>query len=50
MKSKRSRRVGHVADTGDQKNLYMVLGGEFECKQLCGRFRYIWEDNITMDL
>jgi len=28
----------------------MVVDGKFECKQLCGRFRHMWEDNIKMDL
>jgi hypothetical protein len=46
----RSRQVGHVADVGEKRNVYLVVGGKFECKQLCGRFRHIWGDNIKMDL
>ena len=36
--------------TGEERIAYVVVGGKFECKQLCGICRHVWEDNITMDL
>ena len=35
---------------GDRRGAYRVLVGKPEVKRPLGRLRYIWEDNIKMDL
>ena len=49
-KRKRSRWIGRVADRREKRYAYVVVDGEFECKQLCGRFRHLWEYDIKMYL
>ena len=44
------RWAGHVACMGDRRGAYRVLVGKPEVKRPLGRLRYIWEDNIKMDL
>jgi hypothetical protein len=48
--SERNRWFGRVADMKEKRNEYVVVGGKFDCKQLCGRFRRIWKDDIKMIL
>jgi hypothetical protein len=50
MKSRRMRRVGHVARTGEKRNAYGLLVGKPEGKRPLGRPRHRWVDNIRMDL
>jgi hypothetical protein len=38
-----------VADLGKKRNTYMVVIEKSEGKQLFGRSRHRWEDNITID-
>ena len=42
--------AGHVARTGDRRDVYRVLVGKTEVKRPLGRARRRWEDNITMDV
>jgi hypothetical protein len=42
--------VGHVARTGERRDVYRVLVGKPEGKRPLGRPRRRWEDNIKMDL
>ena len=42
--------AGHVARTGDRRDVYRVLVGKPEGKRQLGRPRRRWEDNITMDV
>jgi len=44
------RWVGHVACTGEMRNVYKILVGKSEGKRPLGRPRHRWEDNIRMDL
>jgi hypothetical protein len=44
--TKRMRRAGHVARTGDRRNAYRRLVG----KRKLGRRRHRWEENIKMYL
>jgi hypothetical protein len=44
------RWAGHVANMGEERNLYKVLVGKPEGKRLLGRQRYRWENGIGMDL
>ena len=48
IKSRRMRWAGHVASMG--RGVYRVLVGKPEGKRPLGRHRYMWEDNIKMDL
>jgi hypothetical protein len=50
IKSKRIRRVGHVAQMGEKGNAYGLLVGKSEGKRPLGRPRRRWVDNIRMDL
>ena len=50
IKSRRMRRVGHVARMGEQRGAYRILVGKPEGKRLLGRPRRRWVDNIRMDL
>jgi hypothetical protein len=50
IKSRRMRRVGHVARMGEERNVYKVLMGKPEGKRPLGRPRCRWEDGMRMDL
>jgi hypothetical protein len=50
IKSRRMRRVGHVALTGKRRDVYRVLVGKPEGKRPFRIPRLMWEDNIKMDL
>ena len=50
LKSRRMRRVGHVARMGEGRDVHKVLVGKPEGKRPLGRPRHRWEDNIKMDL
>jgi hypothetical protein len=50
IKSKKMRRVGHVARMGEKINAYRILMGNPEGKRPLGRRRRRWVKNIKMDL
>jgi hypothetical protein len=50
IKSRRMRWAGHVARTGEGRNVYRVLVGKPEGKRPLRRPRCRWEDGIKMDL
>jgi hypothetical protein len=50
IKSGRMRWVGHVARTGEERNVYRVLVGKPEGKDPLEKPRRRWEDGIGMDL
>jgi hypothetical protein len=50
VKSRRMRWAGHVARTGEERGVHMVLVGKPEGKRPLGRPRRRWEDNIKMYL
>jgi hypothetical protein len=50
IKSRRMRWAGHVARTGEGRNVYRVLVGKPEGKRSLERPRRRWEDGIKMDL
>jgi hypothetical protein len=50
VKSRRTRWVGHVARTGQGRNVYRVLVGKPETKRPPERPRRRWEDGIKMNL
>jgi hypothetical protein len=50
IKSRRMRWAGHVAGTGEKRNVYRLLVGKPEQKRPLGRLRRRWMDNIKMDL
>jgi hypothetical protein len=50
IKSRRMRWAGHVARTGEKRNVYRLLVGKPEGKRPLGRPRCRWIDNIKMDL
>jgi hypothetical protein len=50
IQSRRMRWAGHVAQTGEGRNLYRVLVGKPEGKRPLGRPRRRWEGGIKMDL
>jgi hypothetical protein len=50
MKSRRMRWAGHVARTGEGRNMYRDLVGKPEGKRPLGRPRRRWEDGIKMDV
>jgi hypothetical protein len=50
IKSRRMRLAGHVAQMGEKRNAYRILGGKPEGKRSLGRPRCKWVDNIKMDL
>jgi hypothetical protein len=49
IKSRRMRRTGHVARTGETRGAYRVVVRRPEGKRPLGRPRQRWEDNIKMD-
>ena len=50
IKSRRIRRVDHVARVGERRGVYRVLVGKPEGVRPFGRPRPRWEDTIKMDL
>ena len=50
VKSRRMRRAGHAAGTGEERGVHRVRVGKPEGKRPLGRSRRRWEDNIKMDL
>jgi hypothetical protein len=46
----RMRWTGHVARTGEMRNVYNILVGKLEGKRPVGRPKRTWEDNIRMDV
>jgi len=50
VKSKRTRKAGHVARMGERRGMHRVLAGKPEGKRPLGRPRRRWEDNIKMGL
>ena len=50
IKSRRMRRVEHVARMGEERGVYRVLVGKPEGRRPLGRPRLRWVDNIRMDL
>jgi hypothetical protein len=50
IKSRRMRWAGHVARTGEKKNVYRLLVGKAEGKRPLGRPRCRCLANINMDL
>ena len=50
IRSKRMRRAGHVARTGDRRGANRVKVGRPEGKTTLGRRKRRWEDNIKMVL
>ena len=50
IKSRITRRAGHVARVGEDRGVYRVLVGKPEGKRPLGRPRHRWEDNIKMNL
>jgi hypothetical protein len=42
--------VGHVAQTGERRNVYRLLVGKPEGKRPLGRPRHRWIDNTKMVL
>jgi hypothetical protein len=50
IKSRRMRRVGHLARTEEKRKAYRLLVGKPEGKRPLERPRRRWVDNIRMDL
>jgi hypothetical protein len=50
IKSRRMRWAGHVAQMGEERNVYRLLVGKPDGKRPLGRPRRRWIDNIKMDL
>jgi hypothetical protein len=50
IKSRRMRWAGHVAHTGEGRNVHRVLVGKPKGKRQLERLRRRWEDGIKMDL
>jgi len=50
VKSRRMRRMVHVARMGEGRGVHRVLVGKPEERRPLGRPRCRWEDNIKMDL
>jgi hypothetical protein len=50
IKSRRMRWAGHVADMGEESEVYEVLVEKTERNKPLGRPRRRWEDGITMDV
>ena len=50
IKSRITRRAGHVARVGEDRGVYRVLVGKPEGKRPLGRPRHRCEDNIKLDL
>jgi hypothetical protein len=49
-KLRRMRWAGHVARTGEKRNVYRLSVGKPEGRRPLGRPRRRWVDNIKMDL
>ena len=49
IKSRKTRRAGHVARMGESRGVYRVLVGKPEGKRPLRRPRHRWEDNIKME-
>jgi hypothetical protein len=50
IKSRKMTWAGHVARTGEERNVSRVLVGKPEGKRPLGRPRRSWEDGIKTDL
>jgi len=50
IKSRRMRWAGHVARTGEEREVYRVLVGKPAGRKPLGRPRCRWVDNIRTDL
>jgi len=50
IKSRRTRRAGHIACMGQMRNVYKILVRKPKWNRTLGRLRRRWEDNIRMDL
>jgi hypothetical protein len=50
IKSRRTKKTGHVSRVGERRGVYRVLVGEHERKRPLGRPGHRWADNIKMDL
>jgi hypothetical protein len=50
IKSRRMRWEGHIARTGEKRNLYTLLVAEPDGKGPLGKPRCRWVDNIKIDL
>jgi hypothetical protein len=50
MKARRMRWAGHVARTGEKRNVYRLLVGKPEGRRPLGRPTRRWLNNIRMDL
>ena len=50
IKSRRSRRIGHVARMEEGRSAFKIFTGKRTGKRPLGRRRRRWEDNIRMDL
>jgi hypothetical protein len=48
--SRRIKWAGHVARMGQERNAYRTLVGKPEGRRPVGKLRYMWVDNINMDL
>jgi hypothetical protein len=48
IKSRRIRRVGHIASMGERRSVYRVLVRKPEEKRPLGRPRHRWEDNTVL--
>jgi hypothetical protein len=50
MKARRKSWAGHIARTGEKRNVYTLLVAKPEGKRPLGRPRRRWVDNIKIDL
>jgi hypothetical protein len=50
VKSRRMRCTGYIARMRRKRNAYRILVGKPEVKRQLGTPRYMWKDNIKMDL
>jgi hypothetical protein len=50
IKSRRMRWAGHVERIEEGRSVYNILVGRPEGKRPLGRPRFMWENNIKMDL
>jgi hypothetical protein len=50
IKSRRMRRVGHVAQMGEKRDVYRLLRGKPEGTRPLGSLIHGWVDNIKIDL
>jgi hypothetical protein len=49
IKSRRMRRVRHVAHMGEMRNAYKIVAGKPEGKRPLRRPKHRWEDKIKTD-